>query len=97
MAHCFVRLEKEPYQKGSITLANPRLLIEVKLMETWIPYRILTRSPTIQHALERLPQLVKDVEGGVENARIKRLFQDVQIAEAKIEITRIWGLGHVET
>lgn len=40
---------------------------------------------------------MKDVEGGVENARIKRLFQDVQIAEAKIEITRIWGLGHVET
>lgn len=76
---------------------NPRLLIEVRLMEIWIPYRILTRSPSIQHALDRLSQLVKDIKGGVENARIRRLSQDVQICDAKIEITRIWGMNHIET
>lgn len=76
---------------------NPRFLIEVKIAEAWIPFRILTRSPTIQHALDRLPSLVLDVKGGIENARIKRLFQDVQICNAKMEITKIWGMDHLET
>jgi hypothetical protein len=67
------------------------------MLDRWVPYKILTRSPSIREALDRLPQLVKDIEGGVENARVKCLVQDVQIAEAKIEITKIWGTSHLET
>jgi len=74
-----------------------RFLVEVKLFDKWLPYRLLTRSPDIRHALSRLPNLVSDIEGGVENARIKPLVQDVQIADAKIEITKIWGIENVET
>ncbi len=75
----------------------PRFLVEVRMMDRWMPYKILTRSPSIQEALDRLPKLVADVEGGIENARVKRLQQDVQIADAKIEITKIWGTSHLET
>jgi hypothetical protein len=71
-----------------------KFLIEVCLLDKWVPYKILTRSPSIHDALNRLPDLVKDIKG---EARIKRLSQDVQIAEAKIEITRLWGIKHVET
>jgi hypothetical protein len=66
-------------------------------MNGWLPFKILTRSPDIRHALARLPDLVEGIEGGVENARIKPLVQDVQIADAKIEITKIWGIENVET
>jgi len=74
-----------------------RFLVEIKLMDKWILYKILTRSPDIRHALNRLSHLVKNVEGGVENARIRRLDTDVQIMDAKIEITKIWGVEHLET
>ncbi len=75
----------------------PRFLIEVRMMDRWLPYKILTRSPSIRHALDRLSMLVKDIDGGVENARVKPLIQDVQISTAKIEITKIWGTSHLET
>jgi hypothetical protein len=74
-----------------------RFLVEVRILDSWMPYKILTRSPDIRHALSRLPDLVADIEGGEENARIKTLVQDVQIANAKIEITKIWGIENVET
>ena len=73
-----------------------RFLVEIFCDDNWVSYKILTRSPDIRNALNRLPYLIKG-QAELEHARIRRLCTNVQVADAKIEITRLWGVENLET
>jgi hypothetical protein len=71
--------------------------VEVLIDGNWVPYKLLTRSRTFRHALNRLPRLIKDFSDHLDCARIKRLHNDKEIADAKISVSNIWGTKHLET
>jgi hypothetical protein len=74
-----------------------RFLIEVRIGSIWMPYKLIKHCNDGRAAIDRLPNLVKDIEGGIENARVKRLVTNVQVSDAKINIGKMWGSKNLET
>jgi hypothetical protein len=64
---------------------TPRLLLEVKTVEKWLPYRIYCNFKSIRPLLNALPDIAAD-KGGLDNVRIKNLRTQDQIATAKLAI-----------
>lgn len=73
-----------------------RFLIEVRIGSIWMPYKLIKNCDSGHAAIDRFPNLVKDIEGGIENARIKRLINNVQVSDAKINISKYWGSKNLE-
>jgi len=74
-----------------------RFLIEIRIVDIWVPYKLIKNCGSGRAAIDRLPYLVQDINGSLENARVKRLINNVQVSDAKINISKMWGTKNLET